>query len=252
MSSDTYGAESSGQAYLAIARRLISRLADDEWPNLRAAAELVAAAIETGHPVHAFGTGHSHMLAEELFYRAGGLVRVRPILFEGLMLHASAPLSTALERLPGLAEAILDDHGVSSGDVLIVASNSGGNAVASELVQLAHDRGLRVIAVTSVWHATSESARSTGYPRIHELADVVIDNGGEVGDAAVHIDGFARAVAPTSTVVGAAILNAVVAEAVQILVENGVTPDVYESSNTAGGDATNASLIELVGQGAWS
>ena len=78
--------------------------------NIRAAAELVADALAAGGVVHAFGSGHSHMLAEELFYRAGGLVHVRPILFEGLMLHASAPLSTALERMPGLAAALLEDH----------------------------------------------------------------------------------------------------------------------------------------------
>jgi len=231
---------------------LIERLATEEWAQLRSAAELVATAVGTGHAVHAFGTGHGHMLAEELFYRAGGLVRVRPILFEGLMLHASGPLSTALERLPGVAAALLDDHHVAAGDVLIVASNSGGNAVVSEMVQLAQERGLRVIAVTSVRHATSPAARPTGFSRIHALADVVIDNGGAVGDAAVHIDGFDRAVAPTSTVVGATVLNAVVAESVQIMVDRGIIPEVYESSNMAGGDVTNAPLNEAARQEATS
>jgi uncharacterized phosphosugar-binding protein len=248
MKTDTWPADSSGREYLEIAGRLISRLASEEWRNVRAAAELVGTAVAAGRTVHAFGTGHGHMLAEELFYRAGGLVRVRPILFDGLMLHSSAPLSTALERLPGLAKALLDDHHVCEGDVLIVSSNSGGNAVTSELVQLAQGRGLHVVAITSVRHATSPLARSTEYPRIHELAEVVIDNGGEVGDAAVRVAGFARAVAPTSTVVGAAILNAVIAEAVQIMVENGVNPDVYESSNSAGGDAANAPLIDAASQ----
>ena len=78
------------------------------------------------------------MLAEELFYRAGGLVRVRPILFEGLMLHVSAPLSTALERMPGLAAALLDDHPMDAEDVLIIASNSGSNTVTTDLARLRH------------------------------------------------------------------------------------------------------------------
>ena len=77
------------------------------------------------------------MLAEEMFYRAGGLVDVRPILFEGLMLHADAPMSTSLERLPGLAAVILDGHGVESGDVLFVFSNSGRNPVTVELAEAA-------------------------------------------------------------------------------------------------------------------
>ncbi|HEY8198789.1 MAG TPA: sugar isomerase domain-containing protein, partial [Candidatus Limnocylindrales bacterium] len=127
--------DSAGRRYLDVVGRLVERLITEEWPNIRAAAELVADALARGRFVHVFGTGHSHMLAEELFYRAGGLVRVSPILFEGLMLHASAPLSTSLERLPGLADALLRDHPVDAGDVLIIASNSGGNAVTSEMAQ---------------------------------------------------------------------------------------------------------------------
>jgi uncharacterized phosphosugar-binding protein len=231
---------SPGRHYLEVVQRLVERLSGEEWSNIRAAAELIADALEGGHEIHAFGTGHSHMLAEELFYRAGGLVRVSPILFEGLMLHASAPLSTSLERLPGLAEALLRDHPVAAGDVLIVVSNSGGNAVTSELAQLAGRAGARVIGLTSIRHATSSAARASALPRLHEIADVVLDNGGRAGDAAIDIEGFDRPVAPTSTVVGAAILNAVVAEAVQLLVARGIVPDVYASSNTRGGDAANA------------
>lgn len=236
-------AGSAGQRYLTAARALVARLGDVEWPNIQAAATLVADALERGGTVHAFGTGHSHMLAEELFYRAGGLVRVRPILFEGLMLHAGAELSTRLERLPGLAEALLDDHPLGPSDVLVVASNSGGNAVVSSLAQLAHRRGVPVIAVISRNHATSDSARSTAYPRLHEVSDIVIDNGGAVGDAAVEIEGLARPVGPTSTVVGAAALNAIVAEAVERLVARGIAPEVFTSSNVEGGDAANARLL---------
>lgn len=235
--------ESPGRAYLELARSLVERLSSQEWPNIRAAAELVAGALAGGHTIHVFGTGHSHMLAEELFYRAGGLVRVAPILFEGLMLHASAPLSTSLERLPGLADALLSDHPVVEGDVLIIASNSGSNTVNSELSQRVRERGVPVIAVTSLQHATSSEARPTHLPRLHKVADVVIDNGGCVGDASISIQGLDKKVAPTSTVVGAAIVNAVVAEAVQLLVERGITPDVYTSSNTAGGDAANARFV---------
>ena len=229
----------AGRRYLATAQRLIERLSTEEWPNIAAAARAVALALQAGGTIHVFGTGHSHMLAEELYYRAGGLVRVSPILFEGLMLHSSAPLSTSLERLPGLAEALLLDHPISKGDIFIAASNSGSNAVTSELASQVRDKGIPIIAITSLTHATSARARTNDRPRLHELADIVIDNGGAVGDAAVDIEGFSKRVAPTSSVVGTAILNAIVAEAVQLLVDRGVSPDVYSSSNTAGGDAEN-------------
>jgi uncharacterized phosphosugar-binding protein len=230
---------SAGHRYLSIATDLVARLATAEWPRIDAAATLMVEAIATGRAIHAFGSGHSHMLAEELFYRAGGLVRVRPILFEGLMLHASAPLSTALERLPGLAGALLTDHPMAPGDVLIIASNSGTNAVTTELAQLARDAGVHTIGLTSLGHATSAQARGASRPRLHEIVDVVIDNGGVVGDAAVDIDGLSSRVAPTSTVVGAAIVNALVAEVVERLVARGIVPELYVSSNVTGGDAAN-------------
>ena len=237
----TNEAGSAGRRYLAIAEGLVERLATEEWPRIDAAAALMVEAIASGHALHAFGSGHSHMLAEELFYRAGGLVRVRPILFEGLMLHASAPLSTALERMPGLAAALLADHPMDSGDVLIIASNSGSNAVSTELARLAGEAGVRTIALTSLRHATSPLVRGDGdSPRLHQLVEVAIDNGGAVGDAAVEIVGLDVRVAPTSTVVGAAIVNALVAETVERLVARGVVPEVYRSSNVQGGDADNA------------
>lgn len=235
--------------YLAIAARMLETLADTQRDAIAAAAELVAEAVRTGRSIHAFGSGHSHMLAEELYYRAGGLVDVRPILFEGLMLHTNAPLSTTLERLSGLAAALVDDHEVAAGDVVIVASNSGSNAVTVELVAEVQRRGAATIAITSLAHATSEQARSTGWQKLHEIATVAIDNGGIVGDAAIAVPGLDRRVAPTSTVVGAAALNAIVAEAVGRLVASGVTPRVFASSNTAGGDAINASLLHGDPQG---
>jgi uncharacterized phosphosugar-binding protein len=235
--------DSAGRRYLAEAGRLVDRLAAAEWPNLDAAATLVADALARGGEIHAFGTGHSHMLAEELFYRAGGFVRVRPILFEGLMLHADAELSTTLERLPGLAAAIVEQHPMAAGDVLIIASNSGGNAVVSELAALARAHGVSVIAIVSRAHATSTAARAHGRANLREIADVVIDNGGAAGDAAVAVDGLERRVGPTSTVVGAAALNAIVAEAAERLVTRGIQPDVFLSSNLEGGDAANERLL---------
>jgi uncharacterized phosphosugar-binding protein len=235
--------ESAGRRYLAEASRLVDRLAADEWASIARAADLVADALAGGGDIHAFGTGHSHMLAEELFYRAGGLVRVKPILFEGLMPHAGAEHSTALERLPGIAAAILEQHPIARGDVLIVASNSGGNAVVGELARLVRGRDVPVIAILSRAHASSREARAAGGPNLRELADVVIDNGGATGDAAVAIDGFPQRVGPTSTVVGAAALNAIVAEAAERLVGRGIEPEVFLSSNVEGGDAVNARLL---------
>jgi uncharacterized phosphosugar-binding protein len=233
----------AGRRYLRTASDLLTRVETSGWPSLEAAATLIADTMAAGGTIHVFGSGHSHMLAEELYYRAGGFARVRPILFEGLMLHASAPLSTSLERLPGLATALLDEHGVAAGDLLVIASNSGSNPVVTEMAHEAKARGLRLIAITSLRHATSDAVRQRDGQRLHEVADVAIDNGGAVGDAAIAIEGVPTRVAPTSTVVGAAIANALVAEVTERLVRRGIVPDVFTSSNVAGGDAMNERLL---------
>lgn len=234
---------SAGRRYLREATRLVERLLTDEWANIDKAADVVAATLERGGAIHVFGTGHSHILAEELFYRAGGLERVKPILFEGLMLHVAPELSTSLERLPGLAAALLSDHPIASEDVLIVASNSGGNAVVCELAASVRASGIPVIAIVSRRHASDRAPRAADSPNLKDLVDIVIDNGGAPGDAAIDIPGFDRRVAPTSTVVGAAIVNTVVAEAVDRLVAHNVRPDVFLSSNVAGGDEANREIL---------
>src|SRR5690625_2982122 len=100
----------AGQRYLDIAIELLGQLRTAQWPAMEQAAQSIADSLRRERPIHIFGTGHSHILAEEAYYRAGGLVQISPILFEGLMLHGSAPLSTSLERLPGLAAALRSEE----------------------------------------------------------------------------------------------------------------------------------------------
>ena len=138
---------------------------------------------------------------------------------------------------------VISGHGVDAGDVLFVFSNSGRNPVTIEIAAAAMSRGVAVIAVTSRRHSESIAPRGSEH-RLFEIVDVVVDNGGEPGDAAIQVVGFDRAVAPTSTAVGAAIVNAIVAEAVALTIEAGVTPRVFASSNIDEGDAINALLLE--------
>ena len=84
----------------------------------------------------------------------------------------------------------------------------------------------------------------SGGKRLFECADLVLDNCGAVGDAAVSIEDFAERTGPTSTAVGAAILNAMVCAAVGEFKRRGVTPPVFVSANLEGGDAHNKTVME--------
>lgn len=234
----------ASQIYLDELVRLLTDVRSSQEEAIFETATLVANTVTADGIIHIFGTGHSHILAEEIFYRAGGLAQVNPILVDPLMLHAGAAQSTQLERLPGLAEAILDGVPTGPHDVMIVVSNSGGNAVAVEMALAAKRRKMPTVAVTSLGHATHATARHQEGKRLHEVVDVVLDNRGRPGDACVSFDGMELAVAPTSTAVGSALLNAVVAEAVEIVLARGETPDVFASSNMEGGDRINQDLIE--------
>lgn len=235
---------SGAERYLRNAATVLDRIVTKELGPIRAAAELCAGAITGGGLIHALGTGHSHLLAEELFYRAGGLAAVDPILDERLMLHVSACESTRLERSAAIGDAVLASLTLVAGDVLIVASNSGGNAVCDVVAAGARRAGVAVIAVVSRAHAAaSPHEPGNASATLLDVADIVIDNHGAVGDASVVVPGVAHAVGPTSTVSGAAIVNAVAVETAGILAARGATVDVLVSSNVAGGDEHNAAVL---------
>ena len=230
--------------YLLSAQELLGRVAITQQESVAACVDLFADALASGKMIHTFGTGHSHLLAEEIFYRAGGLAAIYPILDERLMLHKEVVKGSQNERLPGLAQELVNQHPIASGDVVIVISNSGGNQVTIDLVKLAQGLGAKVIAVTSVNHATSKSARSNAAEKIHHLADVVLDNSGVVGDALVQVAGSPMSAGPTSTVIGGALLQSVVVGTVAECLKRGIQPEIFLSSNLAGGDENNAAIFD--------
>ncbi len=229
--------------YFENLQKIIARIATEQLDNIEKAARAVADTIENGGRVHAFGTGHSHMLAEEIFYRAGGLVNVNPILETSLMLHESAAKSTELERLEGYGEILFDHHSINQKDILFLFSNSGRNGVAIELALIAGERGVKTVVITNMEHTMQGASRHSSGKKLFEAADIVIDNCGCHGDASMRIDEINRSVAPTSTAAGAAILNAIEARAVEIMVSEGFTPEVFSSSNVDGGDEINNAYI---------
>lgn len=227
--------------YYEVVRELLDRAERTQGRALDAAAEAAATAVAAGRLIHAFGTGHSASVAAEAFHRAGGLVPVNAILEPTLSPFAPPRQVSALERLPGLAATLLDLHHVERGDVLLVASNSGINAVPIEMALEGKARGLTVVAVTSVAHSQAEAPRHPAGKRLFELADHVLDNGGAPGDVAVPVPGGppGARMGATSGVLGAFLVNAWVVRIAERLAGRGVTPPVYLSANVAGGDEHN-------------
>ena len=209
---DGASASPTAERFLTLALDVIHRAVDTQREAIDRAAELIATRLADGGHWWAFGTGHSHMLVEELWGRAGGLVECRPILEPSLMLHEGLDKSSLLERQAGLAETLLEIHPVGSGDCLLVVSNSGRNAVPVEFAAGARRRGAAVIALTSLAHSAAVASRAPSGRRLFELADVVIDNCGVPGDAVVPHE--PHPVGPTSTIVGALLAQALSVEVI--------------------------------------
>ena len=229
--------------YLNNLQRIIENIIIEQMESIEKCALLFADALENGHNIFLFGTGHSHMLAEEVFYRAGGLVRLQPVLETSLMLHESASKSTEIERLEGYAELLFNSYSMKKDDVIVIISNSGRHGAPVDMACLAKENGLKVIALTNIRHSSSSPSRHKSGKKLYEFADVILDNMGCVGDASVYFDGLQRNACPTSTSTGAALLHAAVAGCIEKMLDDGFMPEVFSSSNVDGGDEINNAFI---------
>jgi uncharacterized phosphosugar-binding protein len=223
---------------------------ETQQDNIAAAAELVVAGFEAGGIIQVFGTGHSRSFAMEIAGRAGGLVPANKISLTDLVFLGGAEPASAndplLERDPSMIERLLELQGVQPADVFIICSNSGGNGSTVELATRVKAHGHPLIAVTSLAHTTKITSRHPSGKRLFELADVVIDNGGVYGDAALklpaHNGSTAVAITPTSTVTSALIAQMLSTEVCGLLLAAGREVPVLISANIPGGDEHNNEL----------
>jgi uncharacterized phosphosugar-binding protein len=212
------------------------------------AAQWIADSIMKDGVLHVFGAGHSQLMGQELAFRAGGLAPVNAILDINFSLMGGPPTgSTALERTEGYAKLVLDRYDLRPGEVLIVVSQSGRNPAPIEAALEGKARGLKVIALTSVQQSSESKSRHSSGKRLYEVADLVLDNRVVPGDACVEIDPGLPKTSPLSTVAGAAILQALVAEVAKRIYDAGAEPPVWLSANVPGGDERAAELAARYG-----
>ena len=230
------------RAYYEAVIRLLGEIQQTQAEAIDRAAGVIFSSLAADGVLHVFGSGHSHLVAEEAFHRAGGLVPVNAMTEPFLTPLTPPKKSSRLERLSGIAPILLDYHEPRPGEVLLVISNAGINPVSVELAIEGKARGLAVIAITSLRHARAVASRHASGKRLFEVADLVIDNCGDVGDGAIAIGGLAEKVGPTSLLAGAFIVNSIVCSVVERFVARGLSPPIYLSANLPGGDEHNRRL----------
>jgi uncharacterized phosphosugar-binding protein len=224
----------SFENYFEGLRTILDRIEREQAEHITQAGRLVADALGAGGVIHTFGTGHSHLIAEEAFFRAGGFAAVNPILDVRLIFLEGALESTRAERETGLASRLIERETVRPEDSAIIISNSGRNAAPIEMALEMKARGVKVVAITNLRQSRDAAPRHPSGKRLFELADVTIDNCAPRGDALLDLPGLDSRIGATSTVAGAAIINSIMIEAVTELLRRGERIPILPSANLEG------------------
>ncbi len=227
---------SPAESYFATARDMLDRARDINTATLKIGGQLIGKSIADGGVLHTFGSGHSEIIGREIIGRAGGLMPVSGIFDPG------AGFS---ENIVGygtrLAERYDNTNGLHAGEVIVVISNSGKNASPIEIALHAKKKGLTVIGLTSIAMSSTAQTVHPGGQNLHAVSDHVLDNLGVPGDAIVDVTPEQQA-GPTSTLIGATLLNLLALEAMTWLRDNGHELPVVRSQNLPGGMEANIEL----------
>ncbi|GGZ94975.1 SIS domain-containing protein [Streptomyces echinoruber] len=232
--------------FLDAAADLLRRVRDEEAEAVAAAGTLLADTVAAGGRLFAFGAGHSSLAAQDVVYRAGGLALMNLLTVPGVVGVDVMPatLGSALERVDGLAAAVLDSSPLRAGDALVIISLSGRNPLPVEMALNARALGVKVIGVTSLAYATGTRSRHVTGTFLKDHCDIVLDSKIAVGDAELTLDTVPAPFAPASTVVTTALLQAVMATAAATLAARGIEPPLLRSGNVDGGHEWNARVLE--------
>jgi uncharacterized phosphosugar-binding protein len=218
------------QQYLDAVVKQLNAVVDETASEIEKAAEVISQAIIDDQNYFLFGSGHSALIAREAFWRAGGLAPAMPIpdIMEG-----------DVERLPGHGLAILAHYNLQKGDVIVIISNSGINYLPLEIAMKCKEMGMTVIALTSKHHSANVDPRHPSGKRLMDIADIVIDNQVVRGDALISLSDEKYKVGPSSTILGAFIIEAITARAAELMLDKGFEPPLLITANAPGGDEHN-------------
>ncbi len=219
---------------------VLNEIKNTQAEKIRSASRMVADVIKSDGIIYIFGCGHSHLIALDCFYRAGGLANVCPVLDTDLMLHNGAAKSSVMEKTSGIAKGVLEKYALTEKDMLVIISTSGKNAVPVEMAQKATEKGIKNVSVVS--SAYFGDKKDT--PLLYECSDTYIDNCVPHGDAVMDIDSSNVKMGSVSTAASSFILQSVLLEGAALAAKEGASVPVYMSGNIEGGAEYNKALIK--------
>jgi len=220
--------------YVNTINEILKDVEANNHDNIKIAAEKFAEAIMNDKIIHTFGTGHSHMIGVEMFARAGGLGNVDAMLDPDVLTSNGTARSGSIERLSGVSDIVYDNYKIEKGDIMLIVSNSGRNAMPIEMAMRCRKEGIYTICITSLKQSKSMKSRHASGKRLFELCDLVLDNCAPSGDGCLNIDGYITGA--VSTIAGCFLVNTISTEAIKICTSKGFRPYIYQSQNVDGAD----------------
>lgn len=235
--------------YLETIVSTLEKIRREQGENIHQAATLMADAIRDDRLIHVYaGGGHTTLAMGEMFFRAGGLANIDPLMETALSVFNQALKYLELERTVNFGASIVRYYDLQPGDPLIIFHNIGINAATIDAAMEAKKRGAEIIAVvSSFWQKEMPDDHFIRHPsgkNLFDLADICIDDYNPVGDASVLVPGFDTPIAPISNVVDFTIAHLLEIETVRLCVERGIVPPVWSSANAPGGDEKNKAYLE--------
>ena len=229
--------------YFQQVNRYLTMVAQQESNQLMHIAKQIVKRLTKGGIIQLFGSGHSMLLAQECYYRAGGLVPVKPIHIESLMLHQGARQSSQNEKKQAFLTTYKDQLQFDDQDVCIIISTSANNPVPIDMAIYAKEAGALTISLQSLEYQHQPSRHPSG-KRLEQVVDEVLNTHVPLGDGVLTVNQLQYA--PVSTVLGATLLNALFAQIIELMHAQGASVPVFGSSNL--GENNNDALIDQYGQ----
>jgi uncharacterized phosphosugar-binding protein len=205
-----------------------------EAPAIEEAALVITQSLRRDGILHLFGSGHSHLPAEEAFYRSGGLAAVSPLLDPSLMFHEGTEKCIALEKWDGYATRfVLPKYDLRPGDVMMVFSASGRNNAPIEVALAAREKGLYTIGVTSRRYSASVLSLHPSGKHLADVVDLVLDHDVPPGDTLVTIEAMPElgTTGGASTALAIILVHAIVASVIENFVQSGDVPPMIRCPN---------------------
>ncbi len=221
------------QKYFKTMQEVVEKAYDSQGEQLEKAARVLAECTKNNGLIHLFGSGHSSLMTEDVFWRAASLANTHAI-FESSVAGINEITKTSkIEKLEGLGNILVQYNHVEKPDVMICLSNSGNNAVTNDVALECKKKGVTVIAFTNIEYADQLTTQHSSGKKLKDIADIVIDNCSLIGDAAVKLDGLEMKVGATSTIPVAFMLQALMVQTCEYLLEEGIKPDVWYNGHLA-------------------